>query len=61
MTPKQQAEAELIHALKGCPSCDYDEAEGGLVCHCDKCCFRVTTYAWRWANTLNRTKRARTV
>lgn len=27
----------------GCPHCDHDEAEGGLVNHCDDCCRRITT------------------
>lgn len=26
-----------------CPHCEYDEAEGGLINHCDKCCRRIVT------------------
>ena len=29
--------------LEGCPLCDCDEAEGGVVNHCDVCCRRITT------------------
>ena len=24
-----------------CMQCDYDEAEGGLISHCDKCCRKI--------------------
>lgn len=27
---------------RGCPQCERDEAEGGLVNHCDKCCRKIT-------------------
>ena len=33
-------------ALQGCGSCDWDEAEGGLVNHCAACCRKVTMAAW---------------
>lgn len=26
-----------------CRECDYDEAGGGLVNHCDRCCRRITS------------------
>jgi hypothetical protein len=37
---------ELLTVLEGCPHCDYDEAEGGLMNHCDACCRRVTALTW---------------
>lgn len=39
----------LAGALGGCSSCEYDEAEGDLVNHCDKCCREVTTRAFALA------------
>lgn len=50
------AEKELRKALAGCSRCDYDEAEGGLLDHCDKCCRNIATVAWRWANASGRLK-----
>lgn len=29
--------------VDGCMRCEYDEAEGGLVNHCDACCRKITT------------------
>lgn len=29
--------------LQGCAYCDTDEAEGGVLNHCDGCCRRITT------------------
>lgn len=34
--------------LRGCGHCDYDEAEGGLVDHCDACCRKVTAACWEF-------------
>lgn len=46
---KRQSKALRKALIKGreivrtcCPSCDYDEAEGDLLNHCDKCCRRIT-------------------
>lgn len=33
-----------------CGACDYDEAEGGLVNHCPKCCHRIATAAWAFVH-----------
>lgn len=30
----------------GCGTCRYDEAEGGLDDHCDKCCRKIATAAY---------------
>ncbi len=39
--------AAFIERLEdGCSSCDFDEAEGGLVDHCDTCCRWLTTQAY---------------
>lgn len=40
--------AEFIEGLRVlteqcCPACDYDEADGGLFCHCDACCKKIVT------------------
>lgn len=45
---RNNADAALRKSLAGCRSCDYDEAEGGLVNHCDACCRRVTAAAWEF-------------
>jgi hypothetical protein len=29
-----------------CVLCDFDEAEGDVVNHCDVCCRRITTELW---------------
>ena len=41
--------AELDRLLRdGCHrGCDYDEAEGGLFNHCDKCCRRIATLVYQ--------------
>lgn len=31
---------------EGCSTCEFDEAEGGLMDHCDKCCRQITTMAY---------------
>lgn len=33
-----------------CPGCDFDEAEGGLVSHCDDCCRRIVKSLWAMAH-----------
>lgn len=48
---------ERMLIVTQCSQCDYDEAEGGLVDHCDECCRKVTRYVWR---TLTEWKRDRT-
>ena len=30
----------------GCHGCDFDEAEGGLMNHCDECCRWLTEHAY---------------
>jgi hypothetical protein len=39
-----QAARHLV--LSGCRLCDVDEAEGGVVNHCEVCCRRITTEAY---------------
>lgn len=41
----QKLKGEMIDRLvDGCHrDCNYDEAEGGLVNHCDACCRKITT------------------
>ena len=64
--------AEFIdkHALRPlraldntCPHCEYDEAEGGLVSHCDSCCRKIVTELWAYREGLRariqREKRAK--
>lgn len=40
---KKMSMPELKKALDTCcqQGCDYDEAEGGLINHCDKCCRKI--------------------
>ncbi len=39
--------AMFIERLEdGCSGCEFDEAEGGLVNHCDTCCRWLTTQAY---------------
>lgn len=44
----------LRESLKGCRHCDYDEAEGGLFCHCAACQLKVTRAAWELVNLRGR-------
>ena len=37
----------LSLAMDGCSACDYDEAKGGLINHCDACCRKVTAEAYQ--------------
>lgn len=37
---------EMHKLVQGCSGCDYDEAEGGLFCHCKKCQLKITTRAY---------------
>lgn len=37
---------ELRKILEGCSRCDFDEAEGELVNHCDACCRKVTRFCY---------------
>ena len=43
-----QSHLEALRKLSEtcCGHCDYDEAEGGLMDHCDKCCRKITTKLW---------------
>ncbi len=36
----------LDEVLEGCPRCEYDEAEGVILDHCDACCRVIATAAW---------------
>lgn len=47
---KREAATAILKALAGCRGCEYDEADGALFNHCDKCCRRITTLAWEWAH-----------
>jgi hypothetical protein len=38
--------AALRKALEGCERCDLDEAEGGVIDHCDNCRFNITSEAY---------------
>jgi methionyl-tRNA synthetase len=46
-----------------CPHCEYDEAEGGLVNHCDVCCRKIVgellAYREGLRSRLQQEKRAR--
>ena len=48
MTPRETIVAirKLLEETH-CSRCDFDEAEGGLVDHCDACCRQIVTKAWR--------------
>jgi hypothetical protein len=35
-----------------CPHCDYDEAEGALVNHCDACCRKIVRELWAYREGL---------
>jgi hypothetical protein len=35
---------------QSCGECDYDEADGGLMNHCNKCCRKITTEAYALAH-----------
>lgn len=37
---------EFVRLLSGCNHCDWDEAEGLLMDHCNACCRKVTQYAF---------------
>jgi hypothetical protein len=50
---------ELAAALKGCTKCDYDEAEGALLCHCKACQHKVTSLAWEIVHRRHAQTRAR--
>jgi hypothetical protein len=50
------AHAELIAEVRqwtetSCNKCDYDEAEGTLLDHCDDCCHRIVTECYRIAHS----------
>lgn len=45
---------ELHRLLQGCSACSYDEADGGIVNHCDSCCRRVATWAWQHQHDIAR-------
>lgn len=51
---KEKADEALRKALEGCSGCEYDEAEGGLINHCNKCCREIAGAAWTWANSSSR-------
>lgn len=36
--------------LGGCCRCEYDEAEGGIMNHCDACCRKITAAVWEACN-----------
>jgi hypothetical protein len=42
----EKIEAFMKLLTEGCGTCTYDEAEGGLTCHCTLCCFKVTSAAY---------------
>ncbi len=48
MTPIERAKSELVAVLHGCSCCEYDEADGVLMNHCDKCCREVTAASWKF-------------
>jgi hypothetical protein len=50
VTLREAIEVEMRRLLAGCSKCEYDEAEGGIVNHCDACCRKFTTAGWRWAH-----------
>lgn len=39
---RKMVQASRKSLMAGCNGCDYDEAEGGLVNHCDACCRKIT-------------------
>lgn len=56
-SPKElQLFDRLVAALSGCPQCTWDEAEGGLVDHCNRCCRRVTAASWLFCVEATRIK-----
>lgn len=44
----EESKLEKLKQLlrNGCSACDFDEAEGYLLNHCDKCCREITTLAY---------------
>ena len=36
---------------KSCSKCTFDEAEGGLIDHCNACCRRITEAAWEFIHS----------
>jgi len=42
----------LMELDNTCPHCDYDEAEGGLLNHCDACCRKIVTALWAYRQGL---------
>jgi hypothetical protein len=37
---------KLLKKLQGCPSCEYEEADGGLFSHCKTCQFDITSLTY---------------
>lgn len=47
MSKADKQKAAFIERLNnGCGKCDFDEAEGGLLNHCDECCAWITAQAY---------------
>ena len=45
--PEAEPPDTIRDVLRGCPHCEYDEAEGGLINHCDMCCRKITSMIWQ--------------
>jgi hypothetical protein len=48
MNSEQSAKARVLRRLleEGCRSCDFEEADGELYCHCAKCQLAITRLAY---------------
>jgi hypothetical protein len=46
--PNAQAMRDIARSVlrSSCVLCDFDEAEGDVINHCDVCCRRITTELW---------------
>lgn len=47
---KKKIHAKLLKALAGCSGCRYEESDGGLLSHCSKCQFEVTSLTYQMLN-----------
>lgn len=45
--------AEIQPLLEGCSRCDYDEAEGEILNHCNECCRKVVAHCWTIVSEAN--------
>jgi hypothetical protein len=51
----------VVAAFKiSCPHCEFDEAEGDLIDHCDRCCRRIAVAVGRMLSIKRRRKRVGT-